>query len=92
MHPWMIEQVAREHRRDLLARAARPRVRPAWTWQKLVGYMTMSRNRRQTGAPTALTPGGAVPATARPGTVGQSDQLRVAPTGAGAPAERANAA
>ncbi len=28
MHPWMIEQVAREQRRELLARAARPRPAP----------------------------------------------------------------
>jgi hypothetical protein len=43
MHPWMLEQVAREHRRDLLAVAARPRVRPAWTWRKLAAYITMTR-------------------------------------------------
>jgi hypothetical protein len=44
MHPWMIEQVAREQRRDLLARAAgRPRVRSAGTWRKLATYIHMSK-------------------------------------------------
>jgi hypothetical protein len=46
MHPWMSEQVAREHRRDLLAHAARHRDRPAWTWTRIVAVLSTSRKRR----------------------------------------------
>jgi hypothetical protein len=54
MHPWMIEQVARENRRDLLARAARPQARPAWTWRKLATYIHMiTTDRRAAHAGTA---------------------------------------
>ncbi len=42
MHPWMIEQVAREHRRDLLARAGRRPDRPTSTWRKLTTYMAIA--------------------------------------------------
>jgi hypothetical protein len=42
MHPWMIEQVAREHRRDLLARADRRRGRPTPRWRKLTAYIAMA--------------------------------------------------
>ncbi len=35
MHPWMLEQMAKEHRRDLLALACRTPAdrRPAPTWR-----------------------------------------------------------
>jgi hypothetical protein len=46
MHPWMSEQVAREHRRDLLAHAARHRDRHAWTWTRIVAVLPTSRKRR----------------------------------------------
>jgi hypothetical protein len=46
MHPWMSEQVAREHRRDLLAHAARHRHPPTWTWTRIVAVLSASRKRR----------------------------------------------
>jgi hypothetical protein len=58
MHPWMLEQVASEHRRDLLARAARPRVRPARTLRTLAAYMSMTRVVRRR-APVAPAPSSA---------------------------------
>lgn len=46
MHPWMSEQVAREHRRDLLARAARHRHPHTGTWTRIVAVLSVSRKRR----------------------------------------------
>jgi hypothetical protein len=46
MHPWISEQVAREHRRDLLAHAARHRDRQVWTWTRIVAVLSTARKRR----------------------------------------------
>jgi len=75
MHPWMIEQVAREQRRELLARASRPRVRRSWTWRSLASYIGMTRTDRRParvdpGPSLAPLPGGAAgrhPTAAGPG-------------------------
>jgi hypothetical protein len=45
MHPWMSEQVAREHRRDLLAHAARHRDRHTRTWTRIAAVLSTSRKR-----------------------------------------------
>jgi hypothetical protein len=42
MHPWMIEQVAREHRRDLLDRADRRPGHPTPRWRRLTAYIAMA--------------------------------------------------
>ncbi len=75
MHPWMLEQMASEHRRDLLARAATARlIRPA------PGHWWRSWTRTRSGPPRPAqsTPGpvgpvvstppvtGAAPASGRP--------------------------
>jgi hypothetical protein len=101
MHPWMLEQVAYEHRRDLLARASRPRVRPDRTWRKLATYMAMTRFIRRTAAaapaPAAPTPGSPTMLAPLPRgngiETGQSGAVAAARTSsAGEPARPASAA
>jgi hypothetical protein len=69
MHPWMIEQVAREHRRDLLARADRRPGHSTPRWRRLTAYIAMATvaHRRARVAPARNSAPGlaALPADAR---------------------------
>jgi hypothetical protein len=74
----MIEQVAREQRRELLARAARPHTRRPLTWRSLATYIGIRRgNLGRAGAATtpslAPLPGGA--SGRRPIAAGQPGEL-----------------
>jgi hypothetical protein len=61
MHPWMIEQLAREHRRDLLAEAARRGTRRS----RGRGWRLFSIIRRAPRPPSVRRP--VAPATVSPG-------------------------
>ena len=93
MHPWMIEQVAREQRRELLSRAARPRVRRGWTWRSLASYIGMARTIRgpaRTRPSLAPLQGGA--SRRRPTPAGLSNQLATGAPVAPGPGDQASAA
>jgi hypothetical protein len=91
MHPWMIEQVAREHRRDLLAWKARPRVRPARRLQRFASYIRISRKAQQpTGALAPLPRDKTAAAMTVPGR--QNGAVATEPTPVPAPPGRATAA
>jgi hypothetical protein len=68
MHPWMLEQVASEHRRDLLARASRARLtRPsARHWWRSWGR---TRSAQPGPGPSPLRPVAAGPSVVATGPV-----------------------
>jgi hypothetical protein len=56
MHPWMLEQMASEHRRDLLAQAARPRpvrLSSRWSWNLVGRRQSQLAARSLAAAPPA---------------------------------------
>jgi hypothetical protein len=92
MHPWMIEQVAREQRRELLARASRPHVRRPWTWRSLASYIgirTIDRGASASGArPSLARLTGGAPGR-RPTPAGEPATAAPMPTGSGRQASAA---